>query len=545
MRIYSRSNLGFAIFSSLPILFFALFGNFGLDSTDRGFLPGLAYRILSGEVIYRDFFYVRPPLSPYLHTIEMWLFPANLELAAYRFVYYLFIWLSVYWTIKGLMRFFDFQQLGISPWIFGSIAFLLSIGNNMVGPWHTVDGLFFSALGFYLIGRSNAIWEISTGLFSLGLAAFCKQPFAVVPVMGFFFILLNFGFKKAVISSIYTILAATAILLVIEFILSPGFDFLPTMMSQISGSTNFSDLKWAGILLYIRPTALVLVLGVGTWLIFQKLLKNNFSGQILAGLYFLGVASISLGMVWISFQANQFTKPAFGFYHALNGLAMSLALLMLIGKDRRKAGFLLLMLSASWAGGISWGFPYPVYFSTPALFTIAWILCQKTSFGFKRYYWPSLLGISLIGMLLLNQYVYSDAPRSAMTTDAGEIYPELSHIKTSQETFEEFAQFKLLQTKHGNQFTVLPGFSFAHYLSHAKPILPVDLAHDAELSKKGGIDQMIKILNSTPQNYVIATRAELSHANSTGNYRCSTLAYVIDNWTIVDSTAQFYVYKHI
>ncbi len=524
------------------MLFFSLFGNFGLDTTDRGFIPGLAYRIISGQVIYKDFFYVRPPVSPYLHSLEMLLFPANLELVAYRFVYYLFIWLTVYWTIKSLMRFFDFEEMGISPWLLASIGFLFSVGNNMVGPWHTVDGLFFSALGFYWLSRKAEIWNISLGLFCLGLAALCKQPFAVVAIAGFGFSLFHYGFKKAGIAAGIALGVAIAFFAIIELILTPDFSFYTLMMDQILGSTKLSDLKWAGILLYVRPTALAFGLGFGLWLLLKKVLKSKFLGMTMAIYFFAGMAAIVLGMAFMSYQADHFIKPHLGFYHALNGAAMLACLIMLFGKHKNGAAFLLLMLSASWAGGISWGFPYPVYYSTPAIFVGVFLLAKPFGYSFPKFYLPSLLGISLIGMLMLNLYVYADGPRKDISYDAGALFPELSHIHTSKENYQEFAEFKALQAKHGDHFTVLPGFTFAHYLTHTTPIVPVDLGHDAELSKHRGVDHMIHDLQYS-KAYVLAHRKELSHATSEGNYRCSTLAFVLDNWELVDSSKAFYVYK--
>lgn len=542
MRFSIRNNSSFLIFAGLPVLFFSLFGNFGLDTTDRGFLPGLAYRILSGQVIYKDFFYVRPPLSPYLHSLEMLLFPANLEMVAYRMVYYLFVWLTVYWTVKSLMRFFDFEEMGVSPWLFASIGFLFSVGNNMVGPWHTVDGLFFSALGFFWLSRKAEVWNIALGLFCLGLAALCKQPFAVVPLFGLGFCVYNFGIRKAGIAAVAALGTAIGIFACIEFFLTPDFNFISAMLEQISGATKFSDLKWAGILLYVRPTVLVFGLGFGLWLILKKVIKTPHAGTIMAIYFFLGISAIAVGMGFQSYVADQFVKPYWGYYHALNGAAMLAGLVLLFGKHRKGAAFLLLMLTASWAGGISWGFPYPVYYSTPALFVGVFLLAKQFDFSFPKFYFPSLLGISAAGMLMLNLYVYADGPRSAISFDAGVLYPELSHIHTSEANYLEFAEFKELQTKHGDKFTVLPGFTFAHYLSHTTPIVPVDLGHDAELRKSGGVDQMILDLE-TSGAYVLAHRKELSHANSEGNYRCSTLAFVIENWTLVDSSAAFFVYK--
>ncbi|MFM2375325.1 MAG: hypothetical protein RLZZ165_422, partial [Bacteroidota bacterium] len=71
MNRISRVKASFILFASLPLLFFLVFGFDGMDASDRGFIPALSYRILSGQVMYQDFYYVRPPVTPYLHTFEM------------------------------------------------------------------------------------------------------------------------------------------------------------------------------------------------------------------------------------------------------------------------------------------------------------------------------------------------------------------------------------------------------------------------------------------------------------------------------------------
>src|SRR5688572_425468 len=110
MKSASRYTLSFLLFAGLPIAFFLLFGFDGMDVADRGFIPAFAYRILSGQAIYQDFFYVRPPLTPYLHTFEMALLPDSLEMVGYRFFFYVFLWLSILFSILSLRKFFDFER---------------------------------------------------------------------------------------------------------------------------------------------------------------------------------------------------------------------------------------------------------------------------------------------------------------------------------------------------------------------------------------------------------------------------------------------------
>lgn len=64
-----RIRDGSLLFLLLPLIYFLLFGFDGFADTDQGFVPGLAWRVKLGQWPYRDFVYVRPPLTPVLHAL--------------------------------------------------------------------------------------------------------------------------------------------------------------------------------------------------------------------------------------------------------------------------------------------------------------------------------------------------------------------------------------------------------------------------------------------------------------------------------------------
>jgi hypothetical protein len=491
-------------------------------------------------MMYRDFVYVRPPLSPYLHSIELLVLPDTWQLLGMRLVYYLMMAAATYWTVSALDKVLDLQKHGIPKWTIACLGFIFSVGNNMAGPWHTVDGIFFSALGAFLITRSARPWNLGAGLFALGLAAMCKQPFALVPLAALPFLFAQHGWARSLKAIGIAIGLAAIGAILIEVVLSPDYSFFQGMLAQSTGSTKVSDLKWAGILLYVRPTLLVFAFGIGIWLVFQKLLKLKWAGAIAGAYAFLGIFSVALGMAYFSYKFGGFIKPSFGFYHALNGLALILCGVLVMRAQSRRAGLLLaLMQATSWAAGISWGFPYPVYYNTPAIICIGYALVQLFQWPFPKLYWPGLLALSLACMLFLNRYVYADGISSSLNKNLGEIFPKLSHIQSSEETYLKFSELKAMIAKHGDRFTVLPGFSFANYISDTPALATVDLAHDAELGK--GLPQMIQTMD-TQLDYVLADKAELSHADAEGNYRCSSLKHVLEHWQPVDSSQHFIVY---
>ncbi len=533
----------FLLFAALPVVFFLLFGFHGMDIADRGFIPAFAHRIVSGEAIYQDFYYVRPPVTPYLHTFEMLLFPETMEMVAYRFFFYVFVWLSVLFSILSLRKFFDFQKIGISPWLLGSMGFLLSVHNFFIAPWHTLDGIVFASLGIYLISLGPRIGYLVAGLCSLGLAAMTKQPFAIVPIAGLVLLFFLYPWKKAVLAVIGAGLVGVAAIAVIEFLLTPSFNFFETMIAQTTGVTSFEEMKWSAFKLYVRPAIFTFVPLAVIWYILKYQLRSPFTGKVMAALGFLGILAVAIGPLWITFQDGQFVMPKSGFYHALLFNGGMIALLTILKRERRGLAVLITMMVVAWASSVSWGYATPVLYSFPSLFAIVYFVGIVAGFSPPKWFWPSAASVCLLCIASLNLFVYGDDFRSEMTHDLGTVFPRLSHIHAGQQQFDYYNELRQLNEKYGENFTVLPSMPAAHYVTNTQPRIPADWIHDAEINYAVGIAKTISILDGSP-NYVFALKDELHRADESGTFRCSVLRHVMDTWTQIDETKEFLVFDN-
>jgi hypothetical protein len=533
----------FLFFAALPVVFFLLFGFHGMDVADRGFIPAFAHRIVSGEVIYQDFFYVRPPLTPYLHTFEMVLFPDSMEMVAYRFFFYAFVWLSVLFSILSLKKFFDFGKIGISPWVLGSMGFLLSVHNFFPAPWHTLDGIVFASLGIYLISSGPKLGYLVVGMFSLGLAAMTKQPFAIVPVAGTLLLFFLYPWKKAALALAGTAFLAILCILTIEYLLTPDFNFFEKMIAQTTGVTSFEEMKWSAFKLYVRPALASFVPAAVIWYVVKHRLKSPNTGKIMAVIGYLGIAVVAVGPLVLTILENQFVMPKSGFYHALLFTGGMIVLISMLRRDRRGLAVVLAMMVVAWASSVSWGYATPVLYSLPSLFAIVYFVGDVAKFTPPKWFWASATGICLLCISVLNLYVYHDNFRTQITHDLGPVFPRLSHIKAGQEQFDCYNDLKTLYGKYGPNFTVLPSMPAAHYVTETQPRVPADWNHDAEINYKTGIDQTISILEQD-HNYVFALKDELHRADESGTFRCSVLRHVLDHWTQIDETKEFVVYEN-
>lgn len=533
----------FLLFAGLPILFFLLFGFHGMDVADRGFIPAFAHRIVSGESIYQDFYYVRPPLTPYLHTFEMALFPETLEMVAYRFFFYVFVWLSVLFSVLSLRKFFDFEKIGVSPWLLGAIAFVLSVHNFFAAPWHTLDGILLASLGIFLISRGPKYGFLIAGLFSMGLAAMTKQPFAVAPIAGMGLLFWLYPWKKAAIATLGTVALAGICGFVVESLLTPDFAFFANMRAQTTGVTSFAEMQWSAFKLYVRPAAASFLPAVMVWYVVKHHLKSPLTGKIMGGIVFLGLLAMAIGPLVVTMQAGQFVMPKSGFYHALLFCGGMIAGLSILRRDRKGLAVLLTMMVIAWASGISWGYATPVLYSLPGLFALAYFAGTIAEFKAPKWSWPAAFLVCLASVATLNLYVYHDDFRTEITHDLGPVFPRLSHIQAGQEQYNRYAELKSLHGKYGDAFTVLPSMPAAHYVTHSQPRIMADWVHDAEINYKAGIGPTIALLEQ-PGNVVFALKDEMHRADESGTFRCSVLKHVIDHWTRIDSTSEFWVYAN-
>src|SRR5262249_33595303 len=136
----SRHAAVFALlFAALAIAFFALNGHNAWHPTDDGFVLAASWRVLNGQMPYRDFLYVRAPLTPYLHVVEL-LAPQGWQIQAGRATFYAelaaaaalpAVWAAVRMGLRATPR-------GL---VLAAALWALALHNFPPMPWPTVDAV--------------------------------------------------------------------------------------------------------------------------------------------------------------------------------------------------------------------------------------------------------------------------------------------------------------------------------------------------------------------------------------------------------------------
>ena len=517
--------------------YFLIYGNYGWSDTDQGFIQALSYRITLGEVPYRDFLYIRPPLSPYLHSLSMLFLPDSVQTLTERFLFYLFCATSVWLATLALRTRFDFRQIGISPEFFAVIAFVFTVHNFPPMPWHTLDGIVFGSLGIYLISIARH-WSIGyLGMMALLLSAMTKQAFYPMLLAGpVLMVFLRGGAEsfKASGAMLLSLLLLAGGVFVIDKSLFQLF------WEQTTGATSLHDLFEAGVKPYIKPLLIILLP-----LLVLRGINHNYElfswvrhpMLILFGTTLLGLLGLHLVRALVQ---ESYVPPSFGFSQA-SFLLTVLVAVKGIWIDPRSHVLLLVMAFLAWCAGLSWGYATPMLFFTPLLFGCLYILHQELDFVAPRYFYGIVFVLVAWVFAVLYQYPYRDQPREMLNYDAGEVFPRLSRIYTGPYLFHKCKELKELSSAYEGPFTVLPAFPLAHYLTQTAPPLPVDWAHNAEMAYDRNAQRLTELLDREVRQ-VFMEIDKLDQLADTSRYGSGLARYVQENWTRVHTGKYFEIY---
>src|SRR3990172_5211539 len=134
------------------LLFYCIaYAPFGISFTDEDFTFSLGYRIWNGQLPYRDFIYIRPPLSPMIQAGIISVVPIDLAFLASRLYFYIGVFVYSYVAAMLIGQYFELSGYGTNKYYLATLAFVLSVHNFPPMPWHTTDGILFSTIAMYLL----------------------------------------------------------------------------------------------------------------------------------------------------------------------------------------------------------------------------------------------------------------------------------------------------------------------------------------------------------------------------------------------------------
>lgn len=527
---------------AIPLFYLFAYTPYGMDTTDFGYFYGYAWRILQGQVPYRDFSYIKPALPLYWHALGMWLTPPNWQVLAAKAGFMLSILASAWCGSLYLAKNFNFSKFGLSLPILATGGFVFGIHSFPHMPWHTADGILFSSISLLL---ASAGFLMISGLFS-ACAMLCKQSFLLVP--------------PAILSMIWIVRGGRQSL---RFAfgwlgcLALGYAWLyfngawENFRAMTTGQLDPREALDAGILIYLRQNWILPLLAMLPCA-YARLCKKNLPGWLLPCYCYMAllclwyVADVARQKCWIGYGTSWPT-----FFVLLGGLCLLMPKTFLTPWWKKEQNRLLgpsMVLGAalivSWSTAISGGYKIPAFFAAPLLFSF-FAIHRKMGGNVKCLAWLTLAaGLIMFGSGYQYPYVFPARPleKSWLTMDAGEIYPKASGVFVDADMLARLKELKELRAKYGSNYKTLPGFSLSYYLNGDYPAYGSDWLIDWEIN--GEVDRLYQeLLDKRLTVFMERDQLDTAKADAYDRAGYGVPQKVRKLWRIVEETPHFVVFQ--
>lgn len=527
------------LFIGITLFYVLFYGPYGYDDADGGYTLALSWRLYNGELPYKDFIIVRPPLSPIFHSLFFYIIPDNFQLIFDRTLcYVLFALSSLFGALTIKLK---FPEIEIDVYLLASIGFVFSIVNFPPMAWHTLDGIFFASIGVYILTKYSSVLSIPLGILFLFLSALCKQPFYLLPVAALSYIaLLTRDVKRVII-------AATSLMLLVGcfYYTLHALNILDGFIAQTTGSTTITDLLIAcGN--YLSVNSFYFLLPIIFWVMFRTpftVLGLTFDKKWVP---FIFISLLLILPMLLYLKALFFTNDSKLQVYRANTTAIMLfivTILLILANivNSSKWITLVFLILISWCASISWSYQTPVLFSVPLVFGF-FVTAQKY-FELKKVTNLAFftLTVAFATYLIAYQKPYGNPMRNELNYSVGNIFSKLYFIKVGKETHEKYSEFSQLVQRYGNNFKTLPGMPLSNFLTNSKSPIKLDWVFNAEAQNEN--QNIISQLKNKKTTIFIEKAPQLISVSPGGGKFISTVTYEIKmTWNKIDSTKYFEIY---
>lgn len=528
-----------------PLAYLWLYTPYGMDSTDFGYFYGYAWRILEGQVPYRDFYYIKPALPLYWHAFWMWLTPENVSVLAGKAGFVAAMLAASCFAALFLRRLFRLEDLGLPLPLLATCGFVWGVHSFPHMPWHTVDGILFAAAALW---AAVCGWPAAAGLLA-GCAMLCKQSFLLVPPD----VLLLIWLTRPRRSEVIRYLAAWLGLLALVYALLYKAGALEAFLRMTTGQLDIREALDAGIWIYLRQNWWLPGLAVLPWLaarMGKKKLPVLFQPAVvylilLAGCY---IWQVLRDKAWIGYGLSWPTL-----FMLLGGVCVLFPQFFLTPwlrdakapHPRWRAGVGLgVALLTAWSVAISGGYKIPAFFAVPLIFSLL-LVHVRLGGRAQPLAWLALLsGLLMFGVGYQYPYVFPmrPMPRAALNLDAGDIYSKAAGVKVDAEMYAKLTELKRLRAKYGPAYKTLPGFSFAYYLNNDRPVYGSDWLIDWEINAE--VDALYdELLRKDLTVFMERDQMDTLKADAYDRAGYSVPQRVRRQWRVVEEGPYFVVFR--
>lgn len=523
-----------------------IYAPYGLTEADDGFITGLSWRIFNGELIYKDFIYVRPPLSPLFHALPFYILPVDYVIIFERFFFYLSIALSSLFAAKSLGKLFDFSRIGVDPYLLSTVGFVFSVATFLPTAWHTVDGILFGSVGIYFVISGRSQWLISLGIFFLTLSALVKQSFYFMPFAGVLYLFLS-NPKTVKISTIFL----TSLLIIVGAFLW-YVDILGEFLLQSSFDSSIKDAYTAGIYSYIHTDLIFVFIPLFVWRTLKYFtdfkgysFEKNVIPYLFASFIFAYPMAFYLNRILIKQMSyGDFLIVQFRDEFAVVTFLLACLFVLFYFKELSNPWGSILILFLSWSSSISWAHPSPHLFSTPIIMIFVVAVVRVCNVNNVQRYLYFLLITGLVSYFLGYQKPHYNDLRTDMVYDMSEVVPALRFVKGDKRMYDKLTDLSKLVMKYGHNSKVSPAMPLANLFYNSNSPIPVDYVINCEVSNKDDLIYDILVNKKTvvflDRDWLLVDKA-IEDKNR--KYGSKTAIRVLQEWHLVDSLKSYYVYS--
>ncbi|WP_165067157.1 hypothetical protein [Desulfovibrio sp. ZJ200] len=528
-----------------PLAYLWLYTPYGMDTTDFGYFYGYAWRILQGQVPYRDFYYIKPALPLYWHAFWMWLTPESLNVLAGKAGFVAGMLGASWFAALFLRKLYRLEDLDLPLPLLATLGFVWGVHSFPHMPWHTVDGILFAGAALW---AAVCGWPWAAGILA-GSAMLCKQSFLLMP----FGVLLLIWLTRPRRREVFYCLAAWLALLALVYAFLRHAGAWAPFLRMTTGQLDIREALDAGILIYLRQNWWLPALAMLPRLAAHAAKKNlPAAGQpayiyllLLAGCY---IFEVLRGKTWIGYGLSWPTL-----FMILGGVCILFPQVFLTRwlrdgiaphpRLRASAGLGVGLLTA-WSVAISGGYKIPAFFAVPLLFSLLLIHVRLGGKARPLAWFALLTGLLIFGIGYQYPYVFPTRPmpRSALTLDAGQIYPKARGVMVDAQMYAKLAELKQLRAKYGPRYKTLPGFSFAYYLADDPPMYGSDWLIDWEINAE--VDALYaELLQKKLTVFMERDQMDTLKADAYERAGYSVPQRVRREWRIVEETPHFVVFQ--
>jgi len=548
------------IFLGAIAYYAALWARVGLNLNDGGFILALSHRILDGEVPYRDFIYVRPPVSVYLHTLPLLLGDHGL----YADRLFTLVQFSVIALVGSKIMKDGIEGMGRECpeglyWHLCTAGLVLGIHNSPMFGWYTIDGVLFSVLALWALSADRSV---TAGILAL-CAALCKQNFAIALVLlsGLSLVRGSRHFMRFTSGVVCSGIVFAAYLWHVNAI--------RPFIQQVLAAGTVGDVIDSGLKKFVVGTVVdrytlycgsiaIAIVGV-SWLF-----RHRNRGRAGVGAVGIDLYTTLMCATLIMFGSRVLRKSLQGdgydyfiaIFHGSRLLFLTAAVgLAWAVRDRWRTGTrsfrelanrwgaFLGLFAIAWTSAISWGYPIPAVLSAPSL--VPFVISGAPVRSIKKRLWSiSILGTVAFGIAL--SHPYGESTRLDRMVAVPGRYHATAMLWASKETVAKLEEIARIDAEMGSRpYAVLPGFTPVTILFKRRCPSLLDWEINAEIPP-GRRSEVCEHLSKVGAAVVVEKDVALRmiRGGRDNRWKSQPTQEVVDGWTCTAESEHFRVYDH-